>query len=45
MTSHFAMGGVDNFAMEGFENDVTFDHRLYTEADPKSFDWGDVMSN
>ena len=45
MTSHFAMGGVENFAMGGVENDVTFDPRLYTEEDPKSFSWGDVMSN
>ena len=27
------------------ENDVTFDHRLYTGADPKSFGGGDVMLN
>ena len=32
MTSHFAMGGV--------ENAVTFDHRLYTEAYSKSFGGG-----
>ena len=31
--------------MGGVENDVTFDHRQYTEADPKSIGGGDVMSN
>ena len=27
------------------ENDVTFDHTLYTGADPESFDEGDVILN
>ena len=27
----------------GFEDDVTFDHTLYTEADPKSFGGEDVI--
>ena len=31
--------------MGGVENDVTFDHTLYTEADPESFDVGDVILN
>ena len=31
--------------MIGVENDVIFDHRLYTGADSKSFGGGDVMLN
>ena len=31
--------------MGGVENDVIFDHKLYTGADPKSFGGGDVMLN
>ena len=27
------------------ENDVTFDHTLYTGADPESFGGGDVILN
>ena len=27
------------------ENDITFDHTLYTGADPQSFDWIDVILN
>ena len=31
--------------MGGVENDVTFDHRLYTGTDSKSFGGGNVMLN
>ena len=34
-----------NFAMGGVENDVTFDHKLYTGADSESFGGGDVILN
>ena len=29
--------------MEGVENDVTFDHTLYTEADLQSFGGGETQ--
>ena len=29
----------------GFENDITFDHTLYTGADPQSFGGVDVILN
>ena len=29
----------------GVENDITFDHTLYTEADPQSFGGVDVFLN
>ena len=31
--------------MRGVENDITFDHALYTEADPQSFGGVDVFLN
>ena len=31
--------------MGGVENDVTFNHTLYTEADPERFGGGDVILN
>ena len=31
--------------MVGVENNVVFDHRLYTGVDPKSFGGGNVMLN
>ena len=30
---------------EGVENDITFDHTFYTEADPQSFGGVDVFLN
>ena len=30
---------------EGGENDITFDHTLYTKADPQSLGGVDVMLN
>ena len=29
----------------GFENDITFDHTLYAEADPQSFGGVDAFLN
>ena len=31
--------------MGGFENDITFDHTLYTGADPERFGGVDVILN
>ena len=30
---------------EGVENDITFDHTLYTGADPERFGGGDAILN